>query len=65
MSYYFAPMMPIYNRLLSKSTRWHMANRSLIAQAIRHCRNQHGRQEARRFLDALYCVGCIYPLLRI
>jgi len=66
MGYSFAPMMPFYVRFGKAPTKWLMSQegRRLIAKAIRHCRNRYGKPEGRRFLDALYWVGCIYPIVR-
>lgn len=63
MSYYFKPMMPFYNRFISASTEALMSQdvRSLIAKTIIHCRNVHGREEAKRFYSALIVTGIIYP----
>lgn len=64
--YYFKPMMPIYGRFVSAPTEWLMSSegRRMIAKAIRHCRNKHGKDEGQRFRDALVVVGCIFPIVR-
>lgn len=66
MGYHFPPMMPFYGRFVTAPTEWLMSpeGRRLIAKTLRHCRAKHGRDEARRFRDALIFVGCLYPLLR-
>lgn len=64
--YYFKPMMAIYGKIILAETGWLMSvdGRRLIAKAVRHCRNTHGRDRGREFFDALTVNGAIYPILR-
>ena len=66
MNYYFKPMMPFYARFVAAPTEWLMSadGRRLIAKTIRLCRSKHGKDEGRRFRDALLYVGCIFPICR-
>jgi hypothetical protein len=64
MGYYFKPMMPFYARFASAPTEWLMSQegRDLIGKAVKLCRTKYGNGEAKRFINALTYVGCIYPI---
>lgn len=64
MIYDFAPMLPIYRKLSTAPAGWPMSpdGRRLMARAIRLARNKYGRQEGKRFRDALMLAGVLLPI---
>lgn len=59
--YDFEPMLPVWRKICAAPRGWAESSegRRLIARAIRHCRNTYGREEGRRFYDAVTVAAAL------